>query len=100
MDAQAMLVRIDMGLAAARDHEVQAVGRDRAVEQMVWGARCAAARLELGVAQGAHDLLLELRGLSVGRDRHTGPEAPGAGLQRLGGCPRLRAPLTARTSTR
>src|SRR5215831_17554730 len=80
-----MLVGIDVGLPAARDHEMQAVGRDRAIEQVMRRARGTAARLELGIAERAHDLLLELRGLTVGRHRHARPEAPRAVLQRLGG---------------
>ena len=79
-----MLVRVDLGLAAARDHEMQAVRRDRAVEQMMRRARRAAARLELGIAERAHHLLLELRRLAIGRDGHAGREAPGAVRQRLG----------------
>ena len=35
VDHEPMLLRIDVGYAVAGNHEVQAVGRDRAVEQMV-----------------------------------------------------------------
>jgi hypothetical protein len=53
VDHKAMLVRVDIGFAAACNHEMQAIRRDRTVEEMVRRSRCAAARLELGIAQSA-----------------------------------------------
>ena len=59
VDQQAMLVRIDLGFAAAGNHEMQTVRRDRPIEEMMWCARCTAAGLELRVAQRAYNFLLE-----------------------------------------
>ena len=59
MDHETMLLRIDLRFAAACNHEMQAVRRDRAVEEMVRRARGAAAWFELRIAQRAHDFLLE-----------------------------------------
>ena len=84
MDDEAVLVRVDVGFAAAGNDEVQAVRRDRAVEELMRRARGAAARLEIGIAQRAHHLLLEFRRLAVRRDRHAGRKAPRAVGQRLG----------------
>jgi hypothetical protein len=61
MDQEAMLVRVDVGFAAAGNHEMQAVWRNRAVEELVRRACRAIARLHVGVAQGAHHLLFEFR---------------------------------------
>src|SRR5438067_4690586 len=58
---------------------------------MVWRARRAAAGFELGVAERAHHLLLELRGLAIRGDRDPGREAPRAVCQRLGRCAGERA---------
>ena len=80
-----MLVRVDVGFAASCNHEMQAIRRDGAVEEMMRRARRAAARLELGVAQRAHHLLLEFRGLAIRGDGYAGREAPGTIGQRLGG---------------
>ena len=44
MDRQSMLGRIDVGKSGAGDHEMQAIRRDRAVEEVVWRARSTAAR--------------------------------------------------------
>jgi len=85
MDHEPMLVRVDLGFAASRNHEMQAIGRDGAVEEMMRRARRAAARLELGVTQRAHNLLLEVRGLAIRGDGYAGREAPGTVGQRLGG---------------
>jgi hypothetical protein len=59
MNHETMLLGIDLRFAAACDHEMQAVRRDRAVEQMVRRARSTATWFELRIAQRAHDFLLE-----------------------------------------
>ena len=74
------------GVAGVRDHEVQAVGRDRAVEQVVRRARVLGARLAVGIAERAHDVFLEPRPHAVIRDEGAGLEAPRIVRERLGGC--------------
>ena len=50
VDHQAMLVGVDFGFAATSNHEMQAIRCDRAVEEMVWRPRRAAAGFELRIA--------------------------------------------------
>src|SRR6516225_12151910 len=83
MDQEPMLVRVDVGFSATSNYKMQAIRRDRAVEKMVWRARPAGAGLELGVAEGAHHLLLEFRGLTIRRDGYPGREAPRTICQRF-----------------
>ena len=59
MDHQAMLLRVDFRFAPTGNHEMQAIRRDRAVEEMVRRARSAAARFKFRIAQRANDFLFE-----------------------------------------
>ena len=59
VDQETMLVWIDLGFAAAGNHEMQTVRRDRPVQQMMWCARRTATGLELRIAQRADDFLFE-----------------------------------------
>src|SRR5215472_14724863 len=85
VDQQAVLIRVDIGITATRNDKMQSVRRDRAIEKMVRRACRAGARFEIGVGQGADDLCLEPRWLSVGRDGDPGREAPWIVRQRLRG---------------
>ena len=86
MDNQTVLVRIDVGVAGVRNHEVQAVRRERPVKQMVRRARVLGARLGFGVAQGAHNIFFESRPRAVIRNRGAGHQAPRIVGELLGGC--------------
>src|SRR4029453_3164159 len=83
---QAVLVRMDVGGPGVRDHEVQAIGRDRSVEQMVRRARMLGAWLALGIAERARDAFLEPRRHAVSWDEGARHDAPRVVRQRLGGC--------------
>ena len=60
MDDETMLVRVDRRDAAVVDGEMQSVGRRRSLDEVVRRARMRIARLVVGIAQGGHDLGLEL----------------------------------------
>jgi hypothetical protein len=83
---QAVLVRIDVCVAGVRDHEVQAVRRDGAVDQMVWRARMLGTRLALGIAERARDVFLEPRRHAISWNEGAGLDAPRIVHERLGGC--------------
>ena len=85
VDDQAMLVRVDVRRAAVNDREMQAIGRERAVEQMVRRARMLGARLAVGIAERAHDLFLVARAFFIGRADGAGHLAPRIVAERLGG---------------
>jgi hypothetical protein len=53
VDRKTVLGGVNIREAGAGDHEMQAVRRDRAVEQMVRRARIAGARLVLRIGQSA-----------------------------------------------
>src|SRR5436309_13380158 len=55
---------------------MQAVGRDRAVEQMVWRARMRGAWLAIWIAERAHHVFLEPRRRAVSRYHVAGYLAP------------------------
>ena len=80
-----MLVRVDIRDAGVIDREVQRRRRDGAVDQMVRRARVRVARLVIGIAQRAHDVLLEPRRLLPRRGRAAHGLAPRVVLERLGG---------------
>ena len=84
MDHQAVLVGVDVGKPTAGDHEVQAVRRDGAVEQMVRRACLTVARLVFGIGEGPHDVLLVFRRSLVWRNGSADLEAPRIDCQRLG----------------
>ena len=79
-----MLGRIDVREAGARHHEMQAVRRDRAVEQMVRRARLAGPRLVIGIGQRAHHVLFVFRRRFIGRYRRADLQAPRIDRKRLG----------------
>ncbi len=86
VDDETVLVGIDVGRAAmVADGEVQAVGRDRAGEQMMGRARMRGADLVLRIAQRAHHVLLEARRHLVGRQGLAGLQRPRLVLERLRG---------------
>src|SRR5262245_40460512 len=68
-----------------RDGEEQAVGRDRALQQVVRRARMRVAELVVGIAARADDVLLEARRHLVGWHDRAHFQAPRIVLQRLGG---------------
>jgi hypothetical protein len=79
-----VLRRIDIGNAGMRDGEVQAVGRDCALEQMMGCPRARAARLVLRIVDGANDGLFEGRRMPIRRRRVARLDAPrrfGQGLR-------------------
>ena len=85
MDDELVLGRIDVRDAAMIDGEMQAVRRDRAVEQMVRRARMRIAEFAVGIAQRAHHVLLESRRrLQRRQGRRRSPGSMGVG-ERLGG---------------
>ena len=65
VDHEAVLVGIDVGIARVRNDEVQAVGCDRAVQQVVRRPRVRRARLPVGIAERAPDALFEARRQAV-----------------------------------
>src|SRR5205085_424270 len=83
MNHQAVLVRVDIGEAGARDDKMQTVRRNRAVEQMVRRARVARARLVVGIGERAYDLVLVLGRNAVGWDSFSRAHAPRIHPQRL-----------------
>src|SRR3989442_14366102 len=71
-----MLVGIDVGVAGVRNHEVQAIGRERAVDQMVRRARVLRARLGVWVAERADNIFFESGPRAVIGDSNAWHEAP------------------------
>src|SRR4051812_35918174 len=63
---------------------MQAVGRDRTVEQVVRGAGVACARIIVGIGERAYDLVLVLGRHAIGGNFLSGPLAPGIDWQNLG----------------
>src|SRR5262245_54623045 len=55
---------------------MQPIGSDGTVEQMMWGARLAGARLVLRICERAHNILFILRRLVIRRNRAADFEAP------------------------
>ena len=79
-----VMLRVDIRRAAMQYGEVQAVGRDGAVEQVMRRARVLGARGAARIAQGAHDVLLESRRCLQDRCDGTRRRGPGCVLQRFG----------------
>src|SRR5215467_13447665 len=86
MDDEAVLVRIDVRIARVRDHEVQAVWCERAVDQMVRRARMLSSRLPFWVAERSYHIFFESRTRTVIRDSGTGHQTPRIVSKLLGGC--------------
>jgi hypothetical protein len=84
VDEKFVLAGIDVGNAGVHDGEVQAVGRDGALEQMMGRPRARAARLVLRIIDGADHTLFERRRMPVGRRRVARLEAPRRLGQRFG----------------
>jgi hypothetical protein len=87
VDDELVLGRIDVRHAAVADGEMQAVGGDDALEQMMRRAGARIARLVLRIVDGAHHRLLESRRRLIRRNGVADFEAPRAVLERLGGGP-------------
>src|SRR5215831_10507604 len=83
MNHQTVSIRIDVRRTGMHDREVQTVGRDGAVDEMVWGTRVLSPWLPFGVAERAHDLFFGPRRLLIGRANGSGLEAPRLFLQRI-----------------
>jgi hypothetical protein len=84
MDHQAVRFGIDVGDAGVAALEMQAGGRDHAVEPMQRRAERPGPRRAGEACAGARDLLLEMRGLGVAGKGRAGLPAPIRHRQRLG----------------
>ena len=76
VDHQAVFVRVDVRGAGVHDGEMQAVRRERPVDQLMRSACVRGAGFALRIGERAHDLSLEPRPLLVGRRDRAGHEAP------------------------
>jgi hypothetical protein len=85
VDQQPMRIRIDLRNSAVMPLEVQAVGCDRAFEQMMRRARGAGAGGAGRARERTHGLRLVFRRLSVGDKRRARQFHPGLDLQCFGG---------------
>src|SRR5262245_21360272 len=76
MDNQAVLLRIDVGVAGVRNNEVQAIWRERDVEQMMRRASVLGAWLGFCVAECAHNIFFKSRPRTVIRNSRPGRKGP------------------------
>ena len=85
VDDQLVLRRVDIRQAGMRDGEEQSVRRHRALQQMMRRASMRVAKLVVGIAERAHDVLLKSRRHLIGRHDGAHFQAPRVVLERLGG---------------
>src|SRR3954471_692840 len=84
MDRQTVLSWIDVGKAGARNHKMESVRCNCAIEQLMRSARMLRPRIAIRVAARTNDLAFVLRGLPVSRDRRAGSKTPRVHRQWLG----------------
>jgi len=85
MNDELVLSWIDIRQPGMRDREEQTVRGDRALQQMVRGARVRIAEFVVGIAAGPNDVFLESRRHLICRHDRAHFQAPRIVLERLGG---------------